>query len=361
MTTIPVPTTMVAAVLHGPGDVRFEEVPVPVPVPGEILARVDVASTDFTDRKVFLTANHPMIRVPGLFGHEWAGTIVRLGEGVPARWKVGVRVVAANSAPCVEPDHVARCRSCRRGRVSLCERITYNNGAFAPFIRVPAPLVAANLHPIPNLTPSEPMVLTEPLACVEQAVRRIPLQKDDVVAVLGAGPIGLLFVCRLRARHGSSLRILALDHHDARLDVARALGADDVLNTTGRDAIAAVRDLIAPLTGVDVAIEAVGTPEAYREAFALIGRGGTLVPFGGIRRSVEVPLDLGRLHYEELAILPIYHQPPADVATAVRALVDGEVPAERLITARLPLRDLRRALDMVADRTALKTLVYPEL
>jgi L-iditol 2-dehydrogenase len=351
---------MVAAVLHGPAEVRFEEVPVPAPGPGEVLARVDVASTDFTDRKVFLTANHPMIRVPGLFGHEWAGTIVRLGQGVPARWQVGMRVVAANSAPCVEPDAAARCRACRRGRVSLCERIMYNNGAFAPFIRVPAPIVTATLHPIPSLTPSEPMVLTEPLACVEQAVRRLPAQAGDVVAVLGAGPIGLLFVARLRARHGSALRILALDHHEARLAVAREFGADEVVNTAGRDALAAVRERIAPLAGVDIAIEAVGAVEATREAFALLGRGGTLVPFGGIRRSIEVPLDLGRLHYEELAILPIYHHTPADVASAVRALVDGQVPAERLITARLPLRELRRALDMVADRTALKTLVYPE-
>ncbi|MFN3477028.1 MAG: alcohol dehydrogenase catalytic domain-containing protein, partial [Candidatus Methylomirabilales bacterium] len=94
---------MLAAVLYGPRDVRMEEVDVPRIGPGEILAKVEAASVDFTDWKVFLRGQHPMMAIPGLFGHEWAGTIVKVGEAVSGRWQPGMRVVAANSAPCL-PD-----------------------------------------------------------------------------------------------------------------------------------------------------------------------------------------------------------------------------------------------------------------
>ena len=196
---------MRAAVLHGAEDVRMEDVPIPVPGPGEVLARVDVASIDFTDRKVYLRGQHPMIKIPGLFGHEWAGTIVEVGPGAEARWRPGQRVVAANSAPCL-PDESPVCRQCRRGRPSMCENIQYNNGAFAPYILVPSRLVRINMHEVPADVPAERVVLTEPLACVIHGVRRVPLHPLDTVVILGAGPMGLFWVNTLRRRHGPDRR-----------------------------------------------------------------------------------------------------------------------------------------------------------
>ena len=349
---------MRAAVLYGAEDVRLEDVAIPVPGPGEVLAHVDVASIDFTDRKVFLRGQHPMIKVPGLFGHEWAGTIVQVGPGAETCWRVGQRVVAANSAPCAfEAGPV--CRQCRRGRPSMCEDIQYNNGAFAPYIRVPSRLVHANLHAIPADVPSEQVVFTEPYACVVHAVRRTPLQSGEVVVVLGAGPMGLFMVNALRHQHGPDLTIVALDRLDSRLRVAETMGATLALNTTNRTASELLQTAIGR-PDADVVIEVIGTVDTHREALALVGRGGLLVSFGGVAPGQILPVDIGRLHYEEIGILPIYHHTPPDVAAAVQQLAAGRVPVEHLITARLPLSELHKALHMVGDRTTLRTILIPD-
>ena len=348
---------MRAAVLYGAEDVRMEEVPIAVPGPGEVLARVDVASADFTDRKVYLRGHHPMIRIPGLFGHEWAGTIVAVGPGAGDRWQAGQRVVAANSAPCL-PGTDAVCRQCRRGRQSMCEDLQYNNGAFAPYILVPARLARINLHKVPADIPPEQVVLTEAVACVLHALRRILIHRLDTVAILGAGPVGLLFASTLRRRYGPGLGIVCLDHHDDRLGVAKELGVSHVVNSTGADS----RELLRAAIGrphADVVIESVGSVEAHREGLGLVGRGGTLVSFGGVAPGEMLPLDIGRLHYDEISLQPIYHHTPADVAEAVQRLVAGQIPVERLISVRLPLSDLPKALQMIAERTILRPILIP--
>jgi L-iditol 2-dehydrogenase len=352
------PALMRAAVLYGAEDVRMEEVPIPAPGPGEIVARVDVASMDFTDRKVYLRGQHPMIKVPGLFGHEWVGTIAVVGAGVAERWRPGQRVVAANSAPCL-PEERPVCRQCRRGRQSMCEDLQYNNGAFAPYILVPSRLVRMNLYEIPTDIPPERLVFTEPLACVVHAVRRVAIHPTDTVVILGAGPMGLLWVSALRRRYGPHLTIVSLDHQDDRLAVAKAMGASHGLNSKGGDSRALLRAAIGR-PDADVVIEVIGTVGTHREALGLVGRGGTLVSFGGVAPGPTLPVDFGHLHYEEISIQPIYHHTPADAAEAVRRLVAGEVPVERLITARLPLSELRRALQMIADRTTLRPILIPE-
>lgn len=350
---------MVAAVLHGAKDVRLERVAIPRPGPDDLLARVKAASLDFTDRKVYLRGYHPMIEIPGPFGHEWAGIVVAVGEKADPKWRPGMRVVAANSAPCNEPDPAARCRPCQRGRLSMCERLLYNNGAFAPYIRIPGRIVATNLLELPADTPFEEAALAEPLACVMHAIRRVPLCDGDLVAIMGAGPIGLMFVSALRARYGRMIRIISLDHHDNRLALAEAFGADAVLNTQSKLGRARMKDVLGG-EWPDVVIEAVGSEQAHREAFDLLGRGGTLVSFGGVARGAILSLDLHRLHYEEVQIVPIYHHTPSDFADAVHAIVSREVPVGRLISARLPLSELPKALEMVHERTTLRTILCPD-
>lgn len=354
---VPASRRMCAALLYGAEDIRVEDVPIPHPGPGEVLVRVDVASVDYTDRKVFLRGQHPMIRTPGLFGHEWAGTIAEVGPDADPRWCPGVRVAAANSVPCSPGD--AACRQCRRGRPSMCEAIQYLNGAFAPYILVPARLARINVHPVPDGIPLEQVVFTEPYACVLHAVRRIPVHPFDTVLVFGAGPMGLFMVNALRRRHGPQQTIIALDRLEQRLTAARKLGASHTLNTSGRSAVAAL-EATTGRPDADVVIEVIGSVDTHREALALVGRGGTLVSFGGVAPGQELALDLGRLHYNEITILPIYHHTPPDVAEAVRQLASGQVPYEHLITGRLPLSRLRDALEMVAQRTTLRTILLPD-
>lgn len=352
---VPTSRRMRAALLYGAEDIRVEEVPIPEPGPGEVLCRVDAASVDFTDRKVYLRGRHPMIRTPGLFGHEWAGTIVEVGPG--ARWDPGRRVTAANSAPCLPAEGVA-CRQCRRGRPSMCEAIQYLNGAFAPYILVPRRLASVNLHPVPDGVPMEQVVFTEPYACVVHAVRRIPVAEGDAIAVLGAGPMGLFMVSALRRRYGASRTIVSLDRLDGRLETARRMGATHAVNTTGRSAREAL-DAALGRPDADVVIEVIGAVETHREALSLVGRGGTLVSFGGVAPGQTLPVDIGHLHYNEIAVLPIYHHTPEDVAEAARQLIAGAVPVGELITGRLPMAELTTALQLVADRATLRTILLP--
>ena len=273
--TLPRNRRMRAAVLYGPEDIRMEEVPISAPGPGEVLVRVDVASVDFTDRKVFLRGSHPMIKTPGVFGHEWAGTIVEVGPDPGGRWRPGQRVAAANSAPCLAVEGPV-CRQCRRGCPSMCETIQYLNGAFAPYILVPRRLARVNLHAVPEDTNLERVVFTEPYACVVQAVRRIPVTPGDVVVVFGAGPMGLFMVNALRRRYGKDCVIVSLDRLDSRLRVAEAMGATHALNTTDRSSREALQTAIGR-PDADVVIEVIGAVETHREALGLVGRGGALV------------------------------------------------------------------------------------
>src|SRR5579875_3293057 len=146
--------TMIAAVLRGKEDLRVEDVPKPVPAPGELVVRVDAALTCGTDLKVFRRGYHAkMLTVDRLFGHELAGTVVEVGEGV-SEFKVGDRVVPLNSAPCDE------CFYCKAGQQNLCDDLLFNNGAYAEFIRVPARIVAKTTVPVPAEMPLEHAALT---------------------------------------------------------------------------------------------------------------------------------------------------------------------------------------------------------
>src|SRR6201996_2736606 len=184
--------TMQAAVLHGREDIRIESVPVPQAAPGELIVQVGAALTCGTDLKVFRRGYHArMIVPPALFGHELAGTVVEAGAGV-GDFTTGNRVVALNSAPC------GVCYFCAREQENLCDDLLFNNGAYAEFIRIPARIVAKNTLRIPDGVPFEHEALTEPLACVvrglEECEAAIVARPGDSVAVIGAGPIGLMFM-----------------------------------------------------------------------------------------------------------------------------------------------------------------------
>jgi len=165
--------TMTAAVLYGKEDVRIETVAVPEVGPGEVRVRIESALTCGTDVKVFRRGYHAkMIRPPAVFGHEFAGVIEAVGEGVEG-WQVGQRVIAANSAPCGE------CFYCRRHLAELCEDLLFLNGAYAEYITVPARIVEKNLLPLPDHLSAEEAALMEPLACVVRGMEEVPVEAGE--------------------------------------------------------------------------------------------------------------------------------------------------------------------------------------
>ncbi|MBU6409173.1 MAG: alcohol dehydrogenase catalytic domain-containing protein, partial [Verrucomicrobia bacterium] len=180
---------MKAAILHGRGDVRIEEVS-PEPLKrGEVRMHIEAALTCGTDVKVFERGYHAkMISTPSRFGHEMAGVICALGEGASeAGWKIGDRVVAANSAPC------GKCFFCVHHQENLCDDLQFLNGAYAETITVPERLAQKNLLRLKPQTDFRDAALTEPLACVVQGIEDSALCAGQNVLIIGAGPVGLMF------------------------------------------------------------------------------------------------------------------------------------------------------------------------
>ncbi len=343
---------MLAAVFHAPGDVRFEEIAIPTPADGEVLVRIRRALTCGTDLKTY-RRGHPTImqRVPTPFGHEFAGDIVSVGSGVDARWRPGMRVVAANSAPC------NRCAYCRLGRQSLCENLSFLWGAYAEYIVVPADIVEQNLYEIPEGLSYEAAALTEPLACAVHGVAETPIAMGDTIAVNGAGPLGLMFV-RLASLRGA--RVIVSDLSPTRLDVARTLGAaETVLVSDGEDQVAAVRSLTPGGRGVDAAIEAVGLPEVWEKTVQMVRPGGMVNLFGGAKGGSTFSVSTTLLHYGELTIKGVFHHTPYYVETALGLLSRGVVPADAFVSGERPLIEVIDALEAMGRGEVIKYAIVP--
>jgi L-iditol 2-dehydrogenase len=337
--------------LLGPEQVELREIAVPRPSEGEVVVRIRAATTCGTDVKVFRRGGHPrMLRVPCPFGHELAGEVAALGEGV-TRFGVGQRVVVANSAPCGE------CEYCEAGRENLCTDLHYINGAFAEYILVPKRFVATNTHAVPPNLPYELAALAEPLACVLNGVDACDLQGSEDVVVYGAGPIGLLFVGVFAS---SGHRVVLADVSEQRLEAGRRLGATDtVVLSTGGGQADIVRARARRSSGFDVALDATGVPEVWRDAIASVRPGGLANLFGGCAPGTMVPLDTHLVHYSELTIKGVYHHRPATFARALELLDREAFDARVLLSAETTLEGVGEALQRMIRREALKLVVRP--
>ncbi len=342
---------MLAAVLYGKEHVQLESVPVPEIGPGDILVRVRTALTCGTDVKVFSRGYHArMIVPPAVFGHEFAGDVVAAGDSV-TRFAPGRRVVAANSAPCLQ------CFYCLRGRVNLCEDLLFNNGAYAEYIRVPARIVERNTYEVaPHLTYRD-AALAEPLACVVKGLEDTGLEAGDTVVVIGVGPIGSMFV-RLAKLRGA--QVIAIGRRRAKLDQTVRLGADRVIATEETPApVAAVRELTGG-RGADVVIEAVGRPETWNWSVEMLRRGGIVNFFGGPPGGTQVQLDTNLLHYSEITCKASFHHTPRAFRQALDIIESGGIAAQDFVRSEEPLRNLPSVLFQLMEGSGhLKTAIVP--
>jgi len=250
---------MQAAMYYGIGDVRYEETDVPEIGPGELLIKVGTALTCGTDVKTY-KRGHPLLikNTPALFGHEYAGTIEEVGEGVK-NFKVGMRVVATNSAPC------GNCYFCKSDMPNLCAKLkdSFVNGAFAEYIRVPESVVQWNTHPIPDSLSFRDAALTEPLACVVHGIEESNIRLGDTTVVIGAGPIGQMMIM-LAKKNGAST-VIASDLAPLRREIAAKAGADITIDPTKEDPVERVKEETSG-RGADTVIEAVGLPQLWEQA-----------------------------------------------------------------------------------------------
>lgn len=343
---------MLAALLYGQEDLRLEEVPLPTPAVGEIVIKVRTATTCGTDLKVWRRGGHArMLQPPTLFGHEAVGEIVSLGEGVTG-WKIGDRVVANNSAPCMN------CFFCHRREYSLCPNLVFNNGTFAEYLKIPAPIVQHNLLALPDDLDDTLASMTEPLACVLHGVVCSNIQPADRVIVIGDGAIGLMFTAAVVAQQ-SVAEVFLFGGHDQRLQIGRQLGASQTFNYHNlSDIPALVRDLTDGW-GADIVIEATGIPNVWETAIACGRPGATINLFGGCPRNTTITVSTEQLHYNALTLKGVFHNTPASVRDALSLLASRLIPFELLITEHRPLKELAQAFEDMKNRQAIKVAIEP--
>jgi L-iditol 2-dehydrogenase len=292
-----------------------------------------------------------MIVPPALFGHELAGDLVAMGRNVRG-FELGQRVVAANSAPC------GNCFFCRRGQDNLCEDLLFNNGAYAEYIRIPERIVKKNMYAVPDHVSYQDAALVEPLACVLRGIEETGLRAGDTMAVIGLGPIGMMFVRLAKTLYGA--RVIAIGRRQTQLDRAKAMGADEVIiNRDGADVLGPVREMTGG-HGADVVIEAVGVPEVWQLAIKLLRRGGVVNFFGGCPSGTEISLDTNLLHYSELTLKASFHHTPALIRKALETVSRGYVSAKDLVNRVEPLTNLLEVMQhLMSHNGHLKTAIIP--
>ena len=339
---------MLAALLYGQEDLRLEQVPDPTPEAGEVVIQVEAATTCGTDLKVWRRGGHAkMLTPPTLFGHEGAGRIVAVGAGV-TNWRVGDRVVANNSAPCM------KCFFCQRQEYSLCPHLTWNNGTFAEYLKIPAPIVEHNLLPVPKHLPLVLAAMTEPLACVLHGISRAGVKPHDKVVVLGDGAIGLMFVAVL----AEYTEVILWGGNNQRLEIGKKLGAAKTFNYHQVTDIAnTVRELTAGW-GADVVIEATGVPSVWETAIACGRPGATINLFGGCPRDTTISVNTEQLHYSELTLKGVFHNTPEYVKAALSLIASGTIPFDLLISEHRSLQDLEQVFMDMKARKVIKVAMY---
>lgn len=357
---------MLAALLYGQEDLRLEQVADPTPAAGEVVIQVGVATTCGTDLKVWRRGGHAkMLKPPTLFGHEAAGEIVAIGSQVVG-WKVGDRVVANNSAPCMN------CFFCNKEEYSLCPNLIFNNGTFAEYLKIPAPIVQHNLLRIPETLPDALAAMTEPLACVLHGAARSNVRPGDRVVVLGDGAIGLMFVAALASGKGGwtvpaasiatptpYAEVFLFGGNDQRLRIGEKLGA---VRTFNYRHIKHVPELVQNLTdgwGADVVIEATGIPSVWETAIACARPGATVNLFGGCPRDTTITVNTEQLHYSELTLKGVFHNTPQFVRSALTLLESRSLPFELLISQQQPLKNLGQVFEDMKQRKVIKVAMVP--
>lgn len=337
------------AILSEPRHIELVTRPVPAPGPGEVLLRVRAALTCGTDLKTY-RRGHP--KVPfGPFGHECAGDVVAVGQGVQ-RIREGDAVVPTPTAPC------GHCRACRRGRENLCERQFDDMvlGAYADYLLVSERVATRHLLAKPSGLSYIEAAFLEPLACVMHAWNRLRDVPVEQVAVVGLGAIGFLHMAVARAK---GARVIGIGRRAERLQLALRLGADAVVDSEREHVAEAVRALTDGV-GPDVVIECTGNPTMWMEAPRWAASGGRVVLFAGLADGTHVAFDATRLHYEEVDIINSFHYRPPDVEEAHALLTDGAIAVRPIITGVRELTSIADAFTSLDRGNGVKYAILPE-
>lgn len=339
---------MKAAVWYGPREMRIEEVPDPVIAPDEVLLRVGAVGICGSELSGYL-GQSSLRRPPLIMGHEFMGTVVAVGAQVADR-AVGERLTVN---PLVPDD---TCPLCRAGSEHLCLHRSllgaHRPGAFAEYIAVPAKACV----PLPNSLDEVAGTLVEPLACGVRAVAHAGIAPGGSVAILGAGPIGLLAL--VAARRAGAAVIAISDTNPARLALAASWGATHTIDPTKQDPAATMREATGGL-GADGAIDAVGLPITRNQAIAAVRPGGRAI-FLGLHED-EVRLPGNTIVRSEIVVQGSFSYTRANFRDAMQLLADGLVPDPETWTTLRPLSEADASFAQLIDAPGETTKVILRL
>ena len=346
--------SMLAASLRSPGALVLDERPIPALGPRDVLLSVEATTLCGTDLRI-ATGQKTNGVTPGvILGHEIAARVWRVGSDLSA----GVDVPAPGTQVGLAPEIACgRCAPCASNRSNVCANMrlfgTGVDGGLADLVLVPEEALAC-ITPVAGEIAPPHLALAEPLSCCLRATRRLPIASDSRVLVLGTGPIGLIH-CGLAASAGA--RVMACGRQ-ARLDPARAMGAEVTTSAQGEDL---VREVLAWTDGVgaDVVIIAVGDPGLVPIAAQCARIGGHVSFFAGFPAGSTAQIDPNLVHYRELTLSGSANATLDDYASAVDALSSGRIDLSPLITHEYELSDVSDALDAVRTRAGLKVAVRP--
>ena len=343
---------MKAVLFYGPQDIRYENTMIKPLSKGEILVKVKSALTCGTDVKTF-RRGHPVLikQTPSGFGHEFAGIVEKISDGV-TNVKVGDRVVCANSAPCGE------CFYCKREEYNLCENLDLLNGAYAEYIVVPERIAKKNTLIVPDSLSLDKAAFSEPLANVVHGVERTDIKAGQTVGVIGIGPIGLMFA---RVAKLKGARVIVAGRNKEKLRLAEDFAyADEVVDLKKYSNPQMIfREFSDEKKGLDVVVECVGLPEIWELAFNCVRPGGTVHFFGGCKSGSTVNFDTTKMHYGDIKMMSVFHHTPKYFREALNLIASGEVDVEKLITDTLPLEKVEYAMQQHIEGNAIKFLIKP--
>lgn len=347
---------MLAAVYHGPNDLRVEDVQKPAIASDELLLKVISASICGTDLRIF-HGNHRMyapgtVRIPG---HEVVGDIVEVGENVK-EYYVGQRIFVAPNMGC------GHCKQCISGNNNLCANYdaigVTMDGGFAEFMRVPANAIRqGNVIEISREVDPAVAALMEPFACVLRGQNALHIKPGEVVLIIGAGPIGVMHTKLARVRGAG--KVIVSEPIPTRVEQVRRMGADLVVNPVEQDLNAVINE-VTHGRGVDVIIVAAPVHAAQESALTLAAIGGRINFFGGLPKDrPTINLDSNIVHYKELVITGTTACSTADCWQAADIVNAGLVDLRDLISQKFPLKEAVTAFAAAEDRKALKIVLVP--
>ena len=347
---------MRAAVLNAPQDLQLTEKDVPVAGPGEVVLKIEANTLCGTDYRLYTGAKTAGVRPGVVPGHEIAGRVHQIGEGVDAYYpdlKVGQQATVSIVVSC------GACRNCLHDREHLCENLELfgygYDGGLQEYILVPANVVArGNLFPVTKELSPKALCLAEPVSCCLNGIANFGINQADTVVIMGAGPIGLLHA--QLAKHAGAANVIVSNRGAGRREIATKLGVTAVHSD---DLVQTVNDMTAG-RGADVVIVCIGVPELANQALEIAADGGRVNYFAGFPKGSTSTMEPNLIHYKELQVTGGSNARRRDVAKAIELLQDGVIDVDAIVTHEFALSDVHSAYDALRDRIGVKVVVIPD-